>query len=478
MQIDEEYFKSDEFREILESYEASIDSGSTPFMDADDLVDIADYYNWQGYTDKAEDVIDHALYLYPNATLPNVFKARKALANDDFDGAHKWAEQIEDHDAPDYHYLQAEIMIAEGNIDEADRYLRNYGTTVDDDEYEDFVKDCANLYIDYDESDKAYQWMMRSHGDNSDDFKELMARTLFGLGKYKDSERIFNELIDHHPYSKTYWNALASAQFMNEDYSGSVASSEYAIAIDPEDPEGILSKAHGLLRLGNYEEAYKYFERYTQLVGPDAYCLLNQSVCLISLGRYQESLALLEQAIEAADSSETKVQIYEELAFCYSALRQPDKAMEMLAKTEELPCDHIDIMVVRGHILLENDDVIGAEKAFKQAINESEGNPNVLLRIIVSLYDNHYLNACYRMFKFFLPQIVNADEEWNEGYSYMALCCYDLGKTREFLKYLKLAVDNNPQEAKLVLGFLFPEDMPAEQYYKEAKRQTELRDGK
>ena len=50
---------------------------------------------------------------------------------------------------------------------------------------------------------------------------------------------------------------------MNEDYQNSVQSSEYAIAIDPDDAEGLLSKANALYRLNNYEQALEYYERYT-----------------------------------------------------------------------------------------------------------------------------------------------------------------------------------------------------------------------
>ena len=255
MQYNEDYFESEDFKELLDSYEASLQAGGQPFMDADDLVDLADYYNNIGEGDKAAAAIEHALALYPNATLPNVFKAREALTVGDFETARSYADTISDHDDPDYHYLTAEIMIAEGRIDEADKYLRNYGMSVDADEWEDFIKDCANLYVDYDINDKAYEWMMRSKGDDSTDFKELMARTLFGLGKYKDSERIFNELIDRNPYSLNYWNALASAQLLDEDYPNAITSSEFAIAINPNDPDGLTSKANCLLRLGNYEEA-------------------------------------------------------------------------------------------------------------------------------------------------------------------------------------------------------------------------------
>lgn len=465
MNIDEEYFKSEEFQDILESYEASINAGSNPFMDADDLVDLADYYSWQGFDDKAEAAIDYALELYPSSTLPNVFKARKALSEGDYTKAGFYRDEIENHDDPDYHYLVAEIMIAQGDIEGADDYLREYGKSVEPDEYEDFVRDCANLYIDYNQSEKAYEWMMRSRGDDSDDFKELMGRTLFGLGKYKDSERIFNELIDQHPFSKHYWNALASAQFMNEEYSNAITSSEYAIAIDPNDPDAVSSKASGLLRLGNYQEAQKYYQKYCELVPDDEFGFLHQGVCLVNMNRNEEALPVLRMALAVAPKdSQFLVQIYQELAFCYGALHQVGQAIRMLDKTTKLDCDHVDILVVKGHILLQNDKIAEAEECFKQAILQSNNAPNVLLRIIVSLYDNRYLNACYQMLVKFFQLVRDYYPDYKSGNAYMALCCYDMGNTEEFLKYLQLAVEQDPNEAKSVLSCLFPEGIPVHEY--------------
>lgn len=465
MNIDEEYFKSEEFQELLESYEASINAGSNPFMDADDLVDLADYYSWQGFDDKAEAAIDYALELYPASTLPNVFKARKALSVGDYAQAEFYRDEIENHDDPDYHYLVAEIMIAQDDIDSADHYLREYSKNVEPDEYEDFVRDCANLYIDYDQSEKAYEWMLRSRGDESDDFKELMARTLFGLGKYKDSERIFNELIDHHPFSKHYWNALASAQFMNEEYSDAITSSEYAIAIDPNDPDAVSSKASGLLRLGNYEEAEKYYQKYCELVPDDEFGFLHQGVCLVNMNRNEEALPILRMALAVAPKdSPFLVQIYQELAFCYGALHQVRQAIAMLDKTKKMDCDHVDIMVVKGHILLQNNKIAEAEEAFKQAILKSNNAPSVLLRIIVSLYDNRYLNACYQMLIKFFQLVSDFYPDYKSGNAYMALCCYDMGRYEEFMKYLQMAVEQDPNEAKAVLSCLFPEGTPVTDY--------------
>ena len=466
MGFDEDYFESEDFQDMLKCYESAINSGEQLFMDADELVDIADYYNFKGSYDQADAAVELALELFPHATLPNVFMAREALLTLDFDTARKYADSIEAKDDPDYHYLVAEIMIAEGRADEADSYLRDYSKTIDSNEYKDLVKDCANLFVDYGVSDKAYQWIISSKGDDSTDFKELMARALVGVGKYNEAEHILNELLDRSPYSTVYWNALANTQFMNEDYSSAITSSEYALAIDPDDAEGLSSKASGLFRMGNYEEALKYFRRYSEVNKDDPYTLLHQGICLLNLDRQHEACSMLQKTLEAAAGDTfLQTQVYQELAFCYSRLKLPQKAVDMLDKAEGLEGDHIDLMVIKGHILLENGLIKEAEEIFKSVIKESDSEPSVLLRIIVSLYDNHYVKACYMMFKKFFNIVKDLDEEFNEGYAYMALCCHDLGKDKEFLHYLQLAVKNNPHETRLVLSFLFPEEMEIKDYY-------------
>ena len=460
----DEYFDSEEFRNTLESYEESVRSGHPLFLDADDLADIADYYHFTGIDQQADEVIDYALSLYPNATLPNVFKAREALAIGDYDSAVEYIEQIENQDDPEYHYMQAELLIAKDQVEKADEYLREYFATVPPEEYQDFVYDIANIYFDYGLSDKAYEWLMRTKGDGSNDFKELMARILFGLGKYKDSERIFNELLDPDPYSKRYWNGLANAQFMNEDFSGSVTSSEYAIAIDPNDADSLLNKANALYRLGNFEEAIRYYDRFGELVQPDEFSLLHKGSSLVNLNRHDEAFSTLLQALKISPADSPFLpQIYQELAFCCSTLGRLDEALDYIERTRDLDCDHIDMLVLKGHILLEHNHIHEAEEVFKNAMIRSEEDPLVILRILVSLYDNKYVKAAYEMFKKFFALIVN--EDFNQGYSYMALCCWDLNFTEEFLMYLRLAVERNPREARQVLGHLFPEEMAAKDYY-------------
>ena len=463
MTDDQAYFDSEGFKEILKQYEESAQSGHPAYMDADDLADIADYYQLQGRIEDAETVINLALEYNPEAVGPLLYRGREALNQNDFDTAQAYSERIEAVDSREALYFKGEILICKEKVEEADELFRSNQQEIMPDEQMDYVYDVACLFSDYGVFDKAFEWIARSQGDDSDDFKELMARTLSGLGKYKDSERIFNELIDHNPFSVSYWNALANAQFMNEDYNAAITSSEYAIAIDPHDAESILSKAKGLYNLGNYESALSYFRRYSELMPNDDFCYLHQGTCLINLGRYQEAIDILGTAeLKADEESKYLPEIYQEMAFAYSELKKIDEAIYYIDKMKELDYDQTNMSVIKGHILMANGKMDEAEEIFKQALQQTDNIPGTILKIIVSFHDNHYVHASYKLFKHFFGLV---DENWNEGYSYMAVCCHDMNKKDEFLHYLKIAVERNPKEARTVLGIYFPEGMRPEEYY-------------
>ena len=457
------YYDDEEFREMLEDYERTVKSGQLVFMDADDLADIADYYQQEGHYDDAQLALDRALELQPDSVVALNYQIHNAINQDDFEAAEEYLERIIDHTLPEYIYCRAEIWIAQEQIDKADEYLRQEFNNCPTEESQDYVLDVVNLYTDYGYSTKAMEWMMRAKQENSDDFKELMGRTLFGLGKYDDSERIFNELIDRNPFQKRYWNALASTQYMKEDYSASVTSSEYAIAIDPEDAEGLLAKANGLYRLENYEEALIYYQRYSEKEPDDEFGLLHQGTCLINLCRFQEAVErLLDAEGVAPEDSPYLVEIYQELGYAYGELKMPETALYYLDQTEVLDCDHVDMLVMKGHILLGNGKKKEAEETFRQAVQQSGNAPRILMRIIVSLYDNHYVETAHKMFIAFFKFVGN---DWDEGYGYMALCCYELKRDEEFLHYLRICCERNPGEARLVLSNIFPEGMSPKDYY-------------
>jgi tetratricopeptide (TPR) repeat protein len=83
MKTGDDYFDSKEFQELLETYEKAVNAGQPVFMDAEELAEIADYYQMQGHLEEAEKTIQLALSLAPGAIAPLTYRIHEALYNGD-----------------------------------------------------------------------------------------------------------------------------------------------------------------------------------------------------------------------------------------------------------------------------------------------------------------------------------------------------------------------------------------------------------
>ena len=296
--MQKKYFNTQEFKDMLARYEDSLLSGESVYMDSDDLTDIAEYYHTNGRDHEAKQTADFALRLHPGALAPCLLQARMELVNGNPNEARRFLEQVDDSIDQEYDYVVAEILLSEGKIEEADQHLEEKFDTLDGEDAVDFVIDAAFIFADYNVVEKAEKWFLRSNEYDAEDYQELKGRILMGEGQYKEAEQIFNTLIDGDPYNVMYWNLLATVQFMQNHLDQSVESSEYAIAIDPNDAEAVFNKANGLFALTNYQEALKYCKRYAALRPSDAAGAMYQGSCLLSLGKTHEALSCYQDAID------------------------------------------------------------------------------------------------------------------------------------------------------------------------------------
>ena len=117
----DEYFEDEEFRELLNEYEQAARSGQSIFMDADDLADIADYYQQEGQFDKAQQVLDRILELQPDSVVALNYQVHNAINQENYEEAEYYLGQIIDKELPEYIYCRAEIWIAQEEIEKADK---------------------------------------------------------------------------------------------------------------------------------------------------------------------------------------------------------------------------------------------------------------------------------------------------------------------------------------------------------------------
>lgn len=456
-------------QDIVRDYEEARSKGETPFMDSDDLSRLSDYYQDRGRMDKALEVADYTLGIYPGAAQPLAFKSRAALLIDhDVEKAQQLVDQIEDQTDLEYYYARAEVMVYQGNLDEADSYLEQvYDGLSDDNDRMDFVLDVARLYADYDELDLAGKWVDRSDETDDLDYREVKGRIALNNGEYDKAEAIFKHLIDDDPYSGFYWNKLATIQMVKCRYDEAVQSSEYAIAINPNDDEAILLKAKALQALGNYTDAMEFFRRYGNLFPDDPMADINIGASLVGLGKFAEALKQIKAALtKLGDNSDLGVWVVKEIVFCLMQLGRNDEALKYVDWGEERFDDPESLLeVTRGHIYMGQDLTEEARQCFQKALETSGNPPSTALHIAVSVYECGYIQLAYSMFHNLLDELV---DEMTDGLAFMANCARELGKEEEYLDLLRLACERNPNEAHNIFGDYFPEDIQPQDYYRYA----------
>lgn len=465
MEQRKDYFQSKKFKEILNRFESSLTEAHSEYFGSDELSDIAEYYYNTGKLEKAIDVLDYGIKLHPGATMPLVFKGRIALI--DYNNpalAQQYADAISDQLDLDCIYLQAEIKIAYGKVEDANSYLKEMMGKIDEDEIPDYLLDVATLFIDYKFPDIANEWLELSDEEDLPDYRELKARIAFTKGDYAQSEQIFEQLLDEDPYSQNYWNSLAVTQFMSNRINDSITSSEFSIAIDPNDDEAILNKANGLFSLGNFKEALTYYNRFLKLCPDEGAAYMFVGNCLLNMGHPEQALPQYDKALECYKRFEINtIEVNQCRAFAFSQLGQLNKAIECLDEANNSPnCNHSELSVIRGHILLEHNRIKEAIKNFVEALQSSHFSHEIFFRISISVYDCGYPAIAYRMFKTYY-NVHHAPGD--EGVAYLASCCRQLQKYDEYLKYLNIAAKQNPYETRKVLGEYFPEGMDPSDYF-------------
>ena len=255
----EEYYNTKEFRKLLRRYQKARRTGVSDYFMASELGDIIQYYAVQGKNDKAMEVSDFTLNLYPGAVEPLAFKARYALSvEDDPDQAQAYADLVEDKTDVEYYYLVAEILIHKEEIGTMENYLRARYAELSKKDKDEFALDVAQMMDDYRLTELALSWLDLVKDRKHPDYKSIKGKVLVFSGLHDvdgEGERLLEELTNDEPYNVDRWLDLAQAQKSKQHNKECVESCDYAIAIDPQNAKAIYLKGGALVAMEHYEEA-------------------------------------------------------------------------------------------------------------------------------------------------------------------------------------------------------------------------------
>ena len=466
------YFEGEEFKKNLARYEEMMGKGSSVYLDSDELTDIAEYYLVNGDSAEANRCIDYALALHPGATDPLIFRARQHLTQGNIENALMIREQITENKETEVFFLDAEILIKQNRNDEAHELLLSAYQN-EERNNSDFCYDCACVFCDYIDYQRAFIWTSQALQLNPKSQKAIFLKADIHFEKecFQECIDALEQLLDVNPYHIKAWYMMAEAYLRQENYNQALDAADFCLAID-EDYKHIWSlKAYVYLAKECFEDACVWYKKCTDAQVDDDSIHSQYGYCLSALERYDESIEQLQKAVENTSTDDPELQkVYLQMAYVYSKLRDKDKAVWSLDYAYKLNPDlKPDYKRLKACIYLEHDDLLVAFRLFQEAIDESAHAEQTTYLIALSLYDKELYHSASELLKnlTYEPKA----EFYAPAMPYLAYSLMKIGEGDDYLNALKEAVKCDPETTAEIFGEHFFGVHPTE-YFKYAYKQV------
>ena len=354
------YYDSQEFTELLASYENMMSEGGSIYFDSMDIANIAEYYTISGELDKSDAAVEYGLALHPSDPDILIAKAGNLLIRGRRDEASVIAESINDPDNQELVYLKGEIAIASDDPYTADVYFTQAIELSDHDL--GMFNDIIVKYMDNRYFVLCQKWldMALVLSPDSRNFIELQADLYFDTGQMDSAIEWYNHLLDEFAYDTYYWEQLGRIYYEKNEYPKAKECFEFIEAIEPENSQARMMKAGCLFSMEQWDQA---FSIYRSLLDDDkgSYTLLYYcGRCLYEQGSYDDALVYLTNSLDMLmlDSDvpqELFTELYYVMASCYHQNGNQDQARSFLYEGLAIDPDDDDLKELAQKILPEEE---------------------------------------------------------------------------------------------------------------------------
>lgn len=277
------------------------------FLDADELTDIAEYYEWVAHdTEKSRQVIDYALSIHPDAIDPAIFKARGFMVDDNLDEAALCADAIADQTDREVCFLQAEILLRKNRPADALGLL--YQRMSDQSEPDLYLYDAAFILVDYRAFQEAHALagVLQQMAPHWFKTYEVMAAINIGLENFEEVIPYADHMLAIDPFFDIAWDNKAEALIGLQRYQEAQECINYLLAIKPDDLHALELKAEVLMNAFNPEAAHLLYTRLIAInsFSPEFY--LNDAYCLLQIGLFAEALTQIQMAESLTESPDSR----------------------------------------------------------------------------------------------------------------------------------------------------------------------------
>lgn len=375
--------------DLARKYETMRARGEYIYMEPDHLADLCTWYSNNYEDEKADEVMEYALSLFPDNTMLNIEQAYRFIDKGDIDAAEELAYQIEDDFSGDLQILKARLMIEHENFTEADAYLKSFPK----DYFDPII--VGNMYLETHFSEKAINWL-KEYGkgmEDEEDYMSIMVTAYCYTGRYKEAIEECEKLIDKDPFSAHYWLSLARCRLAIGEYNKALDACDFAITNDEDLGEAYLTRCNLFAILGNEEKAKENLKEAIRL-----HAILEGEMnefdlaLLLDQNRAEDAIRLMKFHLKhVAITEEQKLNCYYRMGVCYSDMRWDKEALAYFDKVLAHHPQDVEALVQKAKVYLDLNNYDEVLKYLDKAV-KAEPESNYLYRAmaVISLIQKKY----------------------------------------------------------------------------------------
>ncbi|MBO7580935.1 MAG: hypothetical protein J6T38_05375 [Bacteroidaceae bacterium] len=510
-----DYFHSKEFKDLLKSYEAQRDKGESIYLDADDFADIADYYLSMDKPSLAMDVLATGLAIHPDDDVLLIVRSATYIYQREYDKAEEVLGSLDPSNS-DVKYQLAQLEYAKyGNVTKAEKLwrawmkLENGPNPTEEQRRESYIHIISSLIE------------LRANERGEREFDVDATRrwirayidTFSPLGKYDEDvqladicrdndladlmSEVLTQVLEEQPYLPKGWSNLALAQYLMQNYEQALESCDFALAINPDDLEALLTKAHVYHSMGEKKASKPVFKEYLDK-GGEAVQIIPYADALFVSGEKDVAISELEwlcnyfenrrleavtkyqqaQATLPADSEELKrekghydevLDLYTRILTDVSDLYHHNECYEEGIAVNRRLTD-VDGRNSEAYFMLGINNLAlaryeEASKNFAFALQWAEDQVMMGVDIALTFVLNNFDRFALEVLNAVSQIAPNSKSPFVKNIpAAKSLTYLKLGHKDQFLKYFKVACNETPELVKKVYEGYFPKTVPVNQW--------------
>lgn len=421
---------------LVKRYEQAIESGKSPYFDADEFSELADYFDQQDDLDTAREIIDSGLAIHPGNTPLLIKKAKIIVYDNDYQEALELLDTITEYDF-DLYLLKIECYLQLEQYKNAFNLSEELLEKEDDEPLDNVFAELGFLHVEADCFKEAVLYFQESLKYNPDNIEVLsdLAYAHEMLGDFEAAISSTNSILDIEPYTYEAWVNLGKLYSLKEEFEKAIDAFDFALTINDSDSNLLKMKAHCLSLCERAGEAISIFKDLLEADPSDTAIYFLLAECYESLEMYDEALSNLEEYRKIEGNTD---EVLSKQAYLYLERNEYLKALSIVEKGLESKPYSLDLNMIAGEIEFRRQRYKEAELYYLSIYPTNKENFHLVDRLaIVCIKEEDYQQAAY-----YTEELLDIDPNNLAVKQRLALLYFEIGDKTHFNTILDQFTDS------------------------------------